>query len=499
MVRCQCAGVGLSDHQITGPSHEQAPTPRHQEWAALEHRTGKSVPNLRVFPLHRIAEAGAMVPFLKVSGKTGGIEKAHHKFLEEDFADEDLHRICSSPENYDAQQLQAMIPGKLMISSPSLSLRRRVCPRPVKFESEHLVPFNWLKSFAVLGDTLSMIFDSMDLDELRKVYSTCKTFHTTIKESASLRRKILIPCLANFFSLYRIEKHAKIAPLADFSGKGKNLFSKNRKILIDWLVDVQGEFKLTTETLQTAVMLVDRNLTSRHDILHSHIQLVGITCLFIACKLCEIMHPTLMDLAWICDGCYEVKEIQKQEIAILQFTGFELRAVTPISYMNALCMSLDLDHQTKCMAQYAASLFLLEGQSVGITPSEIAGAAVTFALHNLNKGSIPFSDLSFLTRTSEKSIKKLACKMHELNQIDYNTNVKRISGLQGTGTTLSAVFERYSVAEYLNVAATRPREPWQVDYFSTNDSKNCDEGLLRCLWCDEIHCLSSDMDIIPST
>ena len=359
--------------------------------------------------------------------------------------------------------------------------------------------FNWLKSFSALGDTLSMIFESMDFDELKQVYSTCKMFHTTIKNSASLRRKLLMPCLTNFFSLYRIERYAKLAPVPDFSGKGKNLFGKNRKILVDWLVDVQGEFKLTTETLQTAILLVDRNLTARHDIHYSQIQLVGITCLFIACKLCEIMHPTLMDLAWICDGCYQVSDIQKQEIAILQFTEFELRAVTPISYINALCMSLELDHQTKCMAQYAASLFLMEGQSVGITPGEIAGAAITFALHNLNKITIPFSDMIFLTRTSERTIKKLACKMHELNQIDYNTNVTRIPGLQGTGSTLSAVFERYSVAEYMHVAAERPREPWQVDYFSTYENKNSDSGLLRCLWCDEVHCTSSDIGRVQST
>jgi cyclin A len=54
-----------------------------------------------------------------------------------------------------------------------------------------------------------------------------------------------------------------------------------RTILVDWLVDVTEEYRMQTETLFLAVNYLDRFL-SFMAVQRSKLQLVGISCLFIA-------------------------------------------------------------------------------------------------------------------------------------------------------------------------------------------------------------------------
>ena len=75
---------------------------------------------------------------------------------------------------------------------------------------------------------------------------------------------------------------------------------KMRGILIDWLVDVHLKFKLTPETLYITVNLIDRYLYNEN-VQRTKLQLVGITCLFIACKYEEIYPPELKDHVYITD------------------------------------------------------------------------------------------------------------------------------------------------------------------------------------------------------
>ena len=63
----------------------------------------------------------------------------------------------------------------------------------------------------------------------------------------------------------------------------KDLSINMRAILVDWLVEVQENFELNHETLYLAVKMVDLYL-ARKVIMREKLQLLGATCLFIACK-----------------------------------------------------------------------------------------------------------------------------------------------------------------------------------------------------------------------
>ena len=75
----------------------------------------------------------------------------------------------------------------------------------------------------------------------------------------------------------------RIMPVADYMPGQKDLTTSMRGILVDWLVEVQENFELNHETLYLAVKIVDHYLCE-NQITREHLQLLGSTAMFIACK-----------------------------------------------------------------------------------------------------------------------------------------------------------------------------------------------------------------------
>jgi hypothetical protein len=63
-------------------------------------------------------------------------------------------------------------------------------------------------------------------------------------------------------------------------------------MLVDWLVEVVDEFQLSQETLFLAVALLDRFLSLK-PVLCCQLQLLGVTCLWVAAKFEEVLPPCL--------------------------------------------------------------------------------------------------------------------------------------------------------------------------------------------------------------
>lgn len=62
-----------------------------------------------------------------------------------------------------------------------------------------------------------------------------------------------------------------------------------RAILLDWLIEVCEVYKLHRETYYLAMDYIDRYLSIHHDLPKNQLQLIGITCLFIASKVCKFL------------------------------------------------------------------------------------------------------------------------------------------------------------------------------------------------------------------
>lgn len=62
-----------------------------------------------------------------------------------------------------------------------------------------------------------------------------------------------------------------------------------RAILLDWLIEVCEVYKLHRETYYLAMDYIDRYLSIHHDVPKNELQLIGITCLFLASKVFKFL------------------------------------------------------------------------------------------------------------------------------------------------------------------------------------------------------------------
>lgn len=70
--------------------------------------------------------------------------------------------------------------------------------------------------------------------------------------------------------------------------------SRMRAVLIDWLIQVHMKFQLLQETMYLTVYFIDSYL-QRMDVSKMHLQLVGVTAMFLASKYEEMYVPAIED------------------------------------------------------------------------------------------------------------------------------------------------------------------------------------------------------------
>ncbi|XP_043520991.1 G1/S-specific cyclin-E1 [Frieseomelitta varia] len=107
-----------------------------------------------------------------------------------------------------------------------------------------------------------------------------------------------------------------------------------RAILLDWLIEVCEVYKLHRETYYLAMDYIDRYLSIHQNVPKNQLQLIGITCLFIAAKVEEIYPPKIAEFAYVTDGACTEEEILGKELVILKGLGWNLSPVTAPGWLN---------------------------------------------------------------------------------------------------------------------------------------------------------------------
>lgn len=114
-----------------------------------------------------------------------------------------------------------------------------------------------------------------------------------------------------------------------------------RSLLADWMMEVSEEFGLHRETYHIALNLVDRYLSRATGEAKAILQLIGVSCLFIAAKVEEIYPPRLTKFAELTDGACTDEAILAKELEILQTLDWRLSPMTPVSWLEVRqCSSL---------------------------------------------------------------------------------------------------------------------------------------------------------------
>jgi len=171
-----------------------------------------------------------------------------------------------------------------------------------------------------------------------------------------------------------------------------------RTILVDWLVDVHGRFKMLQETLYLTVAVMDSFLQVDSTITRRDLQLVGITAMLIAAKFEETWAPEINDFVYMSDKAYTNQDVLKMECRILQTLDYRLGRPLPLHFLrrntqaaSQILEQVDVLHHT--LSKYLMELTLPEYSFSCYLPSELAAAALCLSLRILDENETEPNEL----------------------------------------------------------------------------------------------------------
>ncbi|KAH7926234.1 hypothetical protein BV22DRAFT_368310 [Leucogyrophana mollusca] len=177
---------------------------------------------------------------------------------------------------------------------------------------------------------------------------------------------------------YMKEIELTTLPNPNYMESQKDLAWSMRGILLDWLVQVHARFRLLPETLFLCVNIIDRFLSARVVSL-AKLQLVGITCLFIASKVEEIVAPSVSHFLHCADSSYSESEILMAERYVLKTIDWNLGYPNPMHYLRRISKADEYDVKARTIGKYLLEVGTLEWRLLATPPSLVAAAAIWLA------------------------------------------------------------------------------------------------------------------------
>ena len=135
-----------------------------------------------------------------------------------------------------------------------------------------------------------------------------------------------------------------------------------RAILIDWMSEVAYDFDLGRDTFYYAVKYVDMCLARRQDMEKNKFQMFGLTCLFLACKMEEILPPSIDHMVELGSGMFLKSEIYVEEVDIMKALGWKMRPITLNHWLNLLTHLWDKFSFASRRLKKVVDLVELEGE-----------------------------------------------------------------------------------------------------------------------------------------
>eukprot|EP01066_Platyproteum_vivax_P006776 Platyproteum_vivax@DN2488_c0_g1_i2.p1 len=135
----------------------------------------------------------------------------------------------------------------------------------------------------------------------------------------------------------------------------EDVTERMRSVLVDWLVEVHHRFKLSQQTLFLAVNYLDRFITLK-TIAKSKLQLLGVTCLWIASKFEEIYQPEIRNFEFVTSRACTRDNLIAMETEVLNELHFNLCVPTPVCFLSRLLQVAGIEPKT--LVGHMASFFL---------------------------------------------------------------------------------------------------------------------------------------------
>merc|ERR1712183_150356 len=242
--------------------------------------------------------------------------------------------------------------------------------------------------------------------------------------------------------LRQLEKRGEVR--SDFLS-GCPITEKMRAVLVDWLVEVQMQFKLLQETLFLTVNMIDRFLAVEGKTVYkSRLQLVGVAAMFLVSKIEEVYAPAISDFVYITDNAYSGAEIRNMELQTIRALDFALSQPVSLNFLRRYSKAGDVDMLQHSLAKYTLEVCLLDYHLLSTPGSLLASAALCLSLLVLD----PFmtvetvwnKTLAFYSGYTSQQVLDLVPKL-ATNMTKMNISAK-----------LQAVRNKYMSGKFMKVA-----------------------------------------------
>uniref|UniRef100_A0A7S0URM8 Cyclin N-terminal domain-containing protein n=1 Tax=Polytomella parva TaxID=51329 RepID=A0A7S0URM8_9CHLO len=243
--------------------------------------------------------------------------------------------------------------------------------------------------------------------------------------------------------LRKAEQTRRASP--SYFNRQTDILPRMRLILVDWLVEVSEEFKLSCDTLFQSINYFDRYL-SVFKVSRNQLQLVGITSMWVASKFEEVYPPTASEFSYITDYTYRKEELIKMEESILKELNYELAVPTAKTFLRRLLQVCEPNDELHYLSNYLTEVSLMDHKFLAYLPSQIAASAVFLA--NLMFNQYPWT--ATLEHYSGYHLKDFSKCLELLNYVLLLTFSR---GKKGVFFTL---YDKYANEKFLGVSKMQP-------------------------------------------
>jgi hypothetical protein len=146
-----------------------------------------------------------------------------------------------------------------------------------------------------------------------------------------------------FQELINTEKKEK-TDLRLIRRRQKEIKWRMRAILFDWMNEVCSDNQFCREAYHYSLCYVDQYLANGNTVDKSNFQLLGLTCLFIACKMEEVDQISAEDLVSYTMGAYGVQDLLNLELEVVKVNiqlTLDAKMETKTCYVKSLAQSID--------------------------------------------------------------------------------------------------------------------------------------------------------------
>ncbi|XP_075908113.1 G2/mitotic-specific cyclin-B2-like isoform X2 [Petromyzon marinus] len=252
---------------------------------------------------------------------------------------------------------------------------------------------------------------------------------------------------ANDLYLYMMRRHQH--QQFRVSDVPQALTQRMRGLLVDWLVQVQVYFDMSEETLYLAVYLLNAYLRVA-EVHVPTLQLLGMTCLYVACKMEESSVPEVHMLCYLMEHTYRKEQLLRMERLLLERLKFSLYYVQPLHLLQVLLHLSDACQEINFLSTYLMELSLSDVDSVTFGAMQLAAGALCLARHvmleyrqgvmSIGDGETAWTDtLSYYSSYSERLLYRC---MHRMSSL--------VLGVQSS--RLRSSYAKFSAPAWLGVS-----------------------------------------------